>query len=385
MHVALDLPHQAAIRPRVIEPGTALLPISSGQHHLALIAGLPCSQSYLIADLCRELFARRHGACDLIVVKDLDPDTVERISAATGPVLFLAEGSDRALADVAREAAFPIVVLNQRFSKAAHDFMATHGVSLQDTMRTMVRAQIGIEGIGDIPRATVLELRPDDLVAGLVERIAAALALPTADLPEMVVNRDLARPLATVLEETHPAAAPDDEAAEALQTLEAFYGFHPEGSGGVLQVPLAALHDGAPPHLPATNAIDLTGVPRCLTFGPYFHLPKGRWNVRFTFHSAGNISSNTLGFDIAADHEVKVDQYFDVTASGKFAFDCEFTVDDPYAYLEFRTYVLRGAIEGQFRPLSLTIESCPESRTPGSRTVRDRTAASVAHDPEPID
>lgn len=354
------------MRRDVIATDTALLPVFAGQHHLALIAGLPCSQSHLIADLCRDLLARQHGGCELIVIKDLDSSTRESLAAATGPILLFAEGADAALETAAREGAFPVVVLNQRFSAAAHDYLATRQASLQDTMRAVVRAQIGIEGLAAIPRATVIDLRPDEQASVLFERIAAALSLSVEQVAPLVADRGLARPLAAMLEDAAPsgdAAAADtaadtaaDEADGMFRTLEAFYGFHPEGSGGTLHVPLEALLDGAPPHLPATEVIDLTGVPRCLTFGPYFHLPRGNWKVRFTFHSGGNASGNTLGFDVAVDQEIKVDQYFEVTASGKFAFECDFAVDDPYSYLEFRTYVLRGSIGGQFRALSLTIE-----------------------------
>jgi len=374
---ALDLPGHASIRPRVSETGTALLPISAGQHQLALIAGLPCSQSYLIADLCRKLFAHRHGDCELLVVTDLTPETVERIAIVTGPVLFLAESADRALVQVARDAEFPIVVLNQRFSVAAHDYVATRGVSPQDAMRTMTRAQIGIEGLSEIPRAAVQEIGSDESALAVIERIAGALAISDGYAALLEADCDLTRPLSEIANEAmpHGYSPHDDDVQEMFRSLEAFYGFHPERSGGVLNVPLAALPDGVPPHLPATGAIDLTGVPRCLTFGPYFHLPKGRWKISFMFHSSGNISSNTLGFEVAVDHEIKVNQYFDVTASGKFAFECEFTVEDPYSSLEFRTYLLRGSIEGEFRPLALTIAPPAEGQSSTNRAIGAMTHA----------
>jgi hypothetical protein len=264
---------------------------------------------------------------------------------------------DAPVVEMLQAEAFPILVVDQPFASACRDFMGARGANLLDTVRVMSRAQIAAEAIAAIPRAMAIVVDEQASAAALVEQIALALDVADDVWRGMVEARDFDHPLPQVLDAVfaHNKLVPSRQVDDVLGKLAGFYGMR-AGQSAIGEVPLDVLMEGEPPHLPATNTIELTGPARCLTFGPYIYLPPGRWNLRFRFASVDNVSTNTLGFDVTADEEVKVSQDYVLDAAGKFEFQCDFQVEDPFYPFEFRTYLRRGAIEGSFSLTSLILE-----------------------------
>ena len=337
--------------------GTALSLISKSLEPVALIAGLPSSLTYFAADLCRDLLARRHGACEVISLNNLESATVEKIGATSGPALFLCEVPDAAVAAMAKDAAFPILVLDHDFVAASYDFMAARNANLLDTARTMARAQMGLFALADISRAAVVRVDQHEAPALLAKSIAASLGMSREIVSDMIEARSLARPLTEVLDEVfvHEKLSRSDETNGILCKLDHFYGLQ-SNRQIPWHIPLAVLLEAVPPHMPATNTIDLTGPARCLTVGPYLYLPVGHWSLRFTFATSDNQSTNTLGFDVTADEEMKLAQDYVIAANGLFEFRCDFRIEDAFYPFEFRTFLRFGAIGGTFLPETLIIE-----------------------------
>lgn len=355
----LDLCDQPGNRRVTMETGTALSPVSSGQNHLALICGLPSSRTYFVADLCRDLLVRLHGACEVVHINDMGQDTIERVAAVSGPALLLSEIPDADVIAMASEADFPIVIADQSFIAANYDFMGARGANFLDTVRTMARSQMGIAGMADIPRAILLDVEENEPASLIAEQIAAALEVSPEAWRDMVEIRQLARSLPQVLAEIfpHKPAPVSEEMDDVLYKLDRFYGLRRERLSGAWEVPLEVLLEGTPPHLPATDTIELVGPARCLTLGPYLYLPPGRWLLRFAFTTSDNASSNALGFDVTADEEVKFAEDYTITTAGRFEFQCDFRIENAFYPFEFRTFLRRGAIGGQFNPTSLVIEA----------------------------
>jgi hypothetical protein len=351
-----DINEHAPLPP---EGDTAIVPFAASQNHIALIAGLPTALTYFAAELCRDLLSRVHGTCEVVALNDLGDGTLSRVAAVPGPVVFLAEVPDSAVVELAREAAFPILVVAQGFAAACRDFMAARETGALDAARTMARGQIGMRALAEIPRAALFALEDGASAAFFAERLASSLKVKEDILAAIVASRGLERSLPEVIDEffVYDRILPSEETDELLNKLDRFYGLDQEHAAS-LEVPMSALLEAAAPHLPATNLIELSGPARCLTFGPYLNLPKGRWRGRFTFYSRDNASRNSLGFDIAADQEIKVDRDFELHISGRFAFIAEFEIEDSFSPVEFRSFLRQGAIEGRFQPLSLTFERC---------------------------
>lgn len=337
--------------------GTVLSRLSARFEPLALICGLPSSLTYFAADLCRDLLAREHGACEVINFNDLSANTIERIRTTSTPILLLAEVPDATVADLALEAGFPILIIDQGFMAACYDFMAARGANMLDTARTIARAQIGLFALADIPRSVLIGADEHGPASMLVERIASELSISTDLCRPMIDSRNLSQSVSEILQASFPGEQiqPNAERDALLTKLDSFYGFQGAGRLAEWQVPIGVLLEAQPPHLPATNAIELLGPARCLTLGPYLYLPAGRWVLHFCFRSTDNISTNVIGFDVTADEKVKFTQDYTLDKSGKFEFKCDFEISNAFYPFEFRTFLRRGAIEGRLLPESLLL------------------------------
>jgi hypothetical protein len=95
-----------------------------------------------------------------------------------------------------------------------------------------------------------------------------------------------------------------------------------------------------------SGPISLVGRLRFLVCGPYLHLPKGDWKARVKFDVSENFSGNKLYSDILANGEVIAGVVAPLPKNGRFAYELEFKVVDPYLPLEVRIEIREGAIEG---------------------------------------
>jgi hypothetical protein len=343
-----------------MEPVTEISPILLKNNHLALIGGLPCSATYFAAELCRDLLSRKHGTCEVIALNNLGDATLQEVAAVDNPVLLLSEIPDAAVAEAVRQSDFPVLLIDQSFSEASRDFIVAREAKLLDTIRTMARAQVGLDALLEIPRSELLAADLHEPASDLARRIAVICEVDPALCQIMIDERDLDRRLQDVLE-THFARerqSHSGEVTELLNELDRFYGFHSEQSASTWHVPIELLVQAAPPYLPAINPLNLLGPARCLSIGPYLYLPRGDWKSVLTFSSSANRSTNTIGFDVTADEEIKLEENFEIGRDGRFSVEFRFQIEDPYYPFEFRTHLRRGSIEGELRLHSLALEKC---------------------------
>jgi hypothetical protein len=346
--------------PALSEPVTALSPLSSKSNHLALVGGLPCSATYFAAELCRDLVARKHGACEVVVLNEFDEATIERIAAATGSIVFLSEIPNAAVVEALSRSDFPILMVDQSFSEASLDFIAARDTKLLDTVRTMARAQVGLNALLDIPRSDLLSVDRREPASALAEQMTAILGLDPALCQTMIDERNLGRALGDALDEhfAYEQSPQPHDVVELLSQLDRFYSFHSERREPTWLMPTALFMEAAAPYLPATNSFDLLGPARCLSFGPYLYLPTGSWKSVLTFSSIANRSTNTVGFDVTADEQIKLEENFEIAVDGRFSLEFRFEIEDSYYPFEFRTHLRRGSIEGELRLHSFSLEKC---------------------------
>jgi hypothetical protein len=96
------------------------------------------------------------------------------------------------------------------------------------------------------------------------------------------------------------------------------------------------------------RVIDLTGPARFLTWGPYMCLPHGEWIVTIEIEVTENHSGNGLQVDVLAGTDRLTSVRTDLPARGVFSFDMQFPIVEPQRPIEIRSFLLFGAIEGQF-------------------------------------
>jgi len=111
--------------------------------------------------------------------------------------------------------------------------------------------------------------------------------------------------------------------------------------------PAALLHAANPEHhteLP----LQLVGPARLLVWGPYMHLPKGKWSAAMEFEVEDNVSGNSVVADILIGGEYAGMGEFNLPRRGIFTWKLDFEVKDVAKSIEVRLTLGKSAIEGTF-------------------------------------
>ena len=103
-------------------------------------------------------------------------------------------------------------------------------------------------------------------------------------------------------------------------------------------------------------AIDLTGPARAVMYGPYMHLPRGRWAARVEFEIDGAISGVEAATDVYMS-EVLVEKAFAMPEKGIFAYTLAFETADTSRSLEIRLFIKRSALEGTLLIRSVVVRA----------------------------
>ena len=93
-------------------------------------------------------------------------------------------------------------------------------------------------------------------------------------------------------------------------------------------------------------------------YGPYLHLPVGRWRVSIEMELVDCLSDNRLGIE-AVSGRVVAAVTMRLPPQGRRGLDLDFDVTDPFLAIELRFQLLTGAIEGGFRLLHVGISRNP--------------------------
>ena len=105
-------------------------------------------------------------------------------------------------------------------------------------------------------------------------------------------------------------------------------------------------YDGTTLTSPPPVTVDMTGPARCLFYGPYLHLPVGRWEARLLLGFSAQTTDTWLKVDLYTD-DVQAIFYSRVKRGGVYAMPITFDVSDPRQPIQIRIFIERGEIDGQ--------------------------------------
>ena len=106
---------------------------------------------------------------------------------------------------------------------------------------------------------------------------------------------------------------------------------------------------------PYIDHIDLVGPARVLLYGPYLHLPIGRWRMTVEIQIENNESGNQLKAELAFDLDTRVCVSGPLPARTHAEFQLDFEIVEPREAVQLRLILLQGAIEGEFRLLRVAV------------------------------
>jgi hypothetical protein len=344
----------------------ALLPAVRSRRIFA-IGGPPAAASIFAVHLCGEML--RHSFAAALVAPanslgDVDADAVEDADA----VLLFFDIPDENVATFIAQEHIPAVLIEEDFERTAHYCMSARQMGHVDAIRFLTQSRACLDAFAQLPGLPTVRPRECADLLRLIDRLAEALGI--AELPQWPLARDRMAEaygrFASVDEAInhfiHMAAEADaaasvveEDVATLLGKVAKGYGVGTNSVARHLEWPAELLMDGTPPHTAVVGTMDVTGPARLLTFGPYLHLPAGRWAGQFLFETGDNASSNRFMFDIMADRCVRFSALGNMSGTGRFAIASEFEVRRAKDPVEFRTFLTEGAIEGFFRPIGIEL------------------------------
>ncbi|NTJ62620.1 hypothetical protein G6M50_31385 [Agrobacterium rhizogenes] len=100
------------------------------------------------------------------------------------------------------------------------------------------------------------------------------------------------------------------------------------------------------------DLVDLTGGARCLIYGPYLHLPPGRWSAKFVFDVDEDCQGQIFTVEV---HAAELLGRLRVCPEGTGSFEVAVPVNivDPRTPIEIRLMMDSGAIEGRLSAWSV--------------------------------
>lgn len=120
--------------------------------------------------------------------------------------------------------------------------------------------------------------------------------------------------------------------------------------------------------------IEMLGPARCLSYGPYLHLPMGRWDIAVEASVEENLSGNRIEIQFAHGDTI-VSDGFDLPKTGAFLVRAHLEIHEPRTPLEIRIFMREGAIEGRFDLKSAVIDA-----TDGPSTRRAASPSALRQD-----
>jgi hypothetical protein len=112
---------------------------------------------------------------------------------------------------------------------------------------------------------------------------------------------------------------------------------------------------GTPTGESVPDLVDLAGAARAIAYGPYLHLPSGTWMAVARFAISDIWCRNEIGAEVLMGSEVIASWYSRLPEEGEFELPMVFQVNEPREPVQIRISTLRGAIEGRFQLLHVTV------------------------------
>ena len=152
----------------------------------------------------------------------------------------------------------------------------------------------------------------------------------------------------------HRSADTDDFAFQAVvKACGGLLSHVRDGTAATAIWPVSLYLDYVSNSRPATEQTELTGPERCLFYGPYLHLPVGRWVADLNLELSGRHGPTQLQADVFCDghgiNETIIQMLPQIPDNGRFNLNFAFDLDDAFKPIQIRLFTKGGEIEGRLR------------------------------------
>jgi hypothetical protein len=273
------------------------------------------------------------------------------------PIVLFGDIPSRELVEVLRQAGAQVLVVVEGPGRIVRACRRTRQLEGLPAIRFASQSLATLHDLALSPRAYVItEGDATRSVEAVLVEFAQIFRIDLTDQQlDLIRQRLQIDTLGSALCDLAPTMPQEEPTADEILAEKALAGFRP-----LLHVKRVdcfawgpSVFLGSNPHgEPITGPLSLVGGRRCFLFGPFFHVPSGKWRATVAFEVCGNVSGNVLKVDIYTDHVI-TEATTPLPAHGRFKFDVDFHVEEPRLPLQIRLFNEQGAIEGEFELIGI--------------------------------
>jgi hypothetical protein len=325
----------------------------------AIVVGPPSVLSNWGFDLVRA--AAEHVQAEIRLV-DRNDDVEEIPTAPNRPRVFcLAQYPSPSLAAIIRGSRLPTIACLDEVIDAVRYLKESLGCTFLEALRAHTAAAAVCGAFFDNPSVLLVERRDDGTtgkIAGqMLDHLGLGMTLPAKQsLIEQFagesgamawpLERSLSRRVVGYLLPGKTSTIAANEAAVIEQVLAPMTRMSTTRYGGPICWPSSVFLFGDRPNEPAPLVADVTGAARIIFYGPYFHLPTGRWQAQVVLGFSHDIFGTPFSIEV---HGTTLVAKAIVKPHGEGIFKASFSMTHtrPQDPLELRIRNEEGAIEGR--------------------------------------
>jgi hypothetical protein len=324
------------------------------------VLGTPSPLTAVVLKVVQALTESALGRYHWIAAGTADDLRKAWIERGEQPILMFADIPSREITRMVADTSVPFVVCLEQPATIVNHVARTRDLTGLPALRLASQSLATLHDISFVPTAhLMLSSEADVQLDRLIENLARIyrLELSTEHLIEVTSKLSANCRLATLrdLMPTGPAGLPSTDMSIASDVLG---GFSPVFTGRPAERftwPPNVFLGAKPLGEPIAAPIELIGGRRCFAFGPYFHLPAGRWQVTVDFEVSENVSGNILKIDAYTDGVI-AEGTARLPREGRFKCRIEIVIDEPRLPLQVRLFIEEGAIEGRFTLHGVNVE-----------------------------
>ncbi len=324
---------------------------------LVAIGGYPSPATIFAIHCMTEMLARIGRSVDVVPFNQINRTVISHVQPNREALLFFDVPDAEARAAL-RDFDGPVCIIAEDFATTVSYSMAARSFDFVQAVRLATQS---FAALTTLRRATELSWIQVNLAESLprwFERLASILGLAAEDWIDvreaMLVDYAPFPSLGdAVVHFVHGARDVDVQRARLSEqdgaSLDLLAAAYDRIDAGLVNWPSNVLLAATSPYPPVSGPLDLTGPARLLVFGPYFHLPPGRWTADFEFDAARCESGNMLEFDAIADGEIKCSERVLLRETGSYRLRLRFAVQEPALAVECRCLLAEGALDGHLQ------------------------------------
>lgn len=315
---------------------------------VVIAAGVPCRWTAWAFEALRLVAATRDRVLHVRYV-----DRMDRVSPPDGDTLFLTQYPNPSLAGLAKAPDTRFLLFRDSVTRSVAHLMGPGGTNFMEALRAVGASCALIKGLTAVREPLDVPLIAPRQALDLIQWFGRVLHVKVPEERAAAVLRQLGPP-------PDPAASVEDPLDEdqkeiAGRVLGALYGGLSEAALPTSTWPYAVFLSGDRPDTGAEMVTEITGAARILYYGPYFHLPFGRWSAQATLGFSPDAAGTPFALE-AHSSGLLGRAAFRPEKAGVFAVTMRFLVEKPEEPIEIRLRSDRGAIEGQIALAKLDLQ-----------------------------